>query len=258
MLFNDLNVLITGASSGLGEAFARALSQKKANLILTARSIEKLKNLKCELETKDHTRVHIFNVDLSSDRGAKDLSDMIFSSGLNVDLLINNAGFGTQKEFHIGDIDVYAEMIQVNIGSMVSLTRSVLPAMLQRGRGGIINISSTAAFQPIPYFALYAASKSFVLYFSEALSGEYQDKGIKVLTVCPGHTRTNFHQRAGVDPKRLFNTVSAEKVVNEALDAYVNGKTTIVPGFLNHFLSNLNRLLPRKSVIKITKKFFQP
>jgi hypothetical protein len=256
--YKGMTCVVTGASSGIGEVFARSLAERGARLVLVARSQEKLLKLSAELRSKYGTPVEVLGLDLSSPDAAKKVFEFTQSRGLSVDILVNNAGFGRQDAFELCDPAECDEMLRVNICAAVALARLFIPGMLQRKKGGVINVSSTAAFQPLPYFALYAASKSFILHFSEALWGEYSGRGINILALCPGHTRTHFHARAGVEDRHIRFADTPERVVRGALDAFSKGKPTLVSGKKNHMLSNLNRLFTRRSVIQIAGRIFKP
>ncbi len=175
--FSGKTVLITGASSGIGEAFAKKLASEKANLILTARSEESIKSLASNLENEHGIKAYAFPEDLSRPGSAKKLYQKIKESNLPIDVLINNAGFGKNGKFLDFEMKTYASMIELNITSLIELSHLCLPKMLEKNDGGIINVASASAFVPFPYFSVYSATKWFVLSFSEALSGEYYDNG---------------------------------------------------------------------------------
>ena len=207
--YKDKTILITGASSGIGEAFAKRLDELGANLILTARSEDKL----IELASTMHNAC-VISGDLS-DRGfSKKLYHSVKEKDLQVDILINNAGFGFSGLFLESDIKNYKEMLDVNIYSLTSLTHLFLKDMVKRRNGGIINVSSLASYQPMPYFSIYAATKAYVTSFTIALYEEYKDKGIHILAVCPGYTKTNFNKRALMNPKPVAGySMTSEAVV---------------------------------------------
>ncbi|MEK7736631.1 MAG: SDR family oxidoreductase, partial [Pseudomonadota bacterium] len=190
--FKGSTVLITGASSGIGAAFARNLASRGANMILTARSQDTLMRIADELKRKYPISIQVFPADLGDMEAPQQLFEKVRASGISVDVLINNAGFGKWAHFLDEEFDTYRRMLSLNVNALVHLTHLFLPHMLARGTGGVINVASTAAFQPVPYIAVYSASKSFVLNFTEALSGEYSGKGLRFLALCPGNTTTNF------------------------------------------------------------------
>ncbi|SFD99599.1 hypothetical protein SAMN05518672_10482 [Chitinophaga sp. CF118] len=243
-------VLITGASSGIGKAFAFEAAKQGANLILTARSIQKLQDIASQIMRRFGNTVHLFIADLSKKDAPADLYRQISEKGLKTDLLINNAGIGKWTNFLDESSASYEEMLELNINSLVKLTQLVIPGMLERGTGGVINIASTGALQPCPYVAVYCASKSFVLSFSEALYGEYYHRGITVTAVCPGNTATGFQAIAGADTKGMAAD-TPEYVAKKGLEAFLKGKSFKITGTVNYLQSFLPRLLPRKSVINV-------
>src|SRR4028119_925016 len=196
--------LITGASAGIGAAFAQELAARQTNLVLVARSEVKLQQLAQQLQEQYKIQVDVIVQDLTEPKAAKTVFDIVTEKGLTIDLLINNAGFGEYGDFAELNGEQQVKMIQLNILALVDLTHHFLPGMRQRRSGGIINMSSVAAFQPMPYFSVYAATKAFVLSFSEALWAENYRYGVHVLAVCPGPTETNFFQEAGF-PATLVN-----------------------------------------------------
>src|SRR5215208_2176356 len=211
--------LITGASSGIGAAFARKLAARGRNVLLVARSEDKLIALCNELGRLTSIRAHYLALDLQPADAAAQLFEETTKRELEIDMLINNAGFGSMGDFGKLDLDRELEMIQLNVRSLVDMTHHFLGPMRERRRGTIINVASTAAFQAVPYMATYAATKAFVLSFSEALAEENRAHGIHVMALCPGVTETNFFQAAGIDrpPMRMIET--PEEVVETALRA---------------------------------------
>ncbi|NIR47343.1 SDR family oxidoreductase [candidate division KSB1 bacterium] len=256
--FEDKTVLITGASSGIGEDFARLLAAEKTNLVLTARSEEKLSQLAHQLSTRYDVHVHVFGADLSLPETPAKLFHDIQKAGVDVDVVINNAGFGKWGRFDSFGNGTYQEMCNLNVNAVVSLTHLFLPKMLEKRSGGFLNVASTAGFQPVPYFAVYSATKSFVLNFSEALWAEYKDQGITVTCLCPGPTESNFHQRSEIDRKKLIGLESSEKVAQVGLDAFRKGKPLVISGAKNYLLANSTRFVSRKMVTKITAQMFSP
>lgn len=245
-------VLITGASSGIGEAFVYELAKQGANLIITARSEDKLKDLALKISKEYNVKVNVFKGDLLKKDTPEKLYNLIKEAGLTVDLLINNAGFGKWTNFLDESIDGYEEMIEININALVKLCYLVLPEMLQKGDCGIINVASTGALQPCPYVAAYCASKSFVLNFSEALYGEYSKKGVTITALCPGNTTTGFQSIAKANTKGM-TADTAETVAKQAIAALLKKKSFKIVGTVNYLQSFLPRLLPRKSVIMIVR-----
>lgn len=252
--FSGLNILITGASSGIGKAFAEELAKRGANLILSSRSEDTLDQLSVSLKIGRENSVTVIPCDLSDSDGAKRLFSL--ASPLGVDVLINCAGFGKWDFFQGQSMATYEEMIRLNILALVELNYLFLPEMDVSKMVGVINVASTAAFQPIPYQAVYAASKSFVLNFSEALAGEYEDRGVRIVALCPGYTDTNFMKVANGYPKGMPCS-TAEDVVESALLAFSQRKSFVVPGLANYLNSLLPRILTRKMVLKTVTKMFK-
>lgn len=255
-VFAGSTVLVTGASSGIGEAFARSLAKRGANLILSARSEDKLARLADELRDEYRISVHVFPADLILPDAPQQLLANIKASGLSVDVLVNNAGFGKWAHFLGESLDTYDQMLSLNIDSLVKLTYLCLPDMLARGKGGVINVASTAAFQPAPYIAVYSASKAFVLSFTEALAGEYRERGIRILALCPGYTDTNFNSIANVNAAGI-RFATPEEVAEAGLNAFVQDKSYLVHGCTNYLTSLLPRILSRAAVIKIVANMFK-
>lgn len=257
--YADRWALITGASSGIGAAFARLLAARGMHLVLTARREDRLKDLAAELHTQHGTRCEIITGDLCDPTAAKRLFEDIQQHGLPIELLINNAGFGFVGALDDTDPARMMQMVQLNIASLVELTYLCLPQMLQRGHGGIINLSSIAAFQPVAYMPVYSASKAFVLHFTEALWAEARDRGVTVTALCPGTTSTEFFDVAGVSGwlgKHKSHT--AEYVVRKALRAIDKGRQYVIPGWQNFLLSLGVRLARRKMVVLQSMRFFRP
>lgn len=256
--YQNKTILITGASSGIGEAFARLLAPEGAHLVLTARSEQKLKGLAEELTQKHEIKTHVIPGDLSKLETPVLLFDKIQKAGLDVDVVINNAGFGKWGYFHSVDYSTYQEMCNLNMNAVVALTHLFLPDMLEKGDGGFINVASTAGFQPVPFFATYSATKSFVLNFTEALWAEYKDRGVSFTCLCPGATESKFHERANTDPDKLGSLESSEKVAKLGLEAFVKGRPTVISGAKNYLLAHSSRFVPRKIVAQVTAGMFKP
>ena len=254
--------LITGASSGIGEAFARELASTKTDLVLVARSQDKLEQLATELSSKHQIKTEVIAKDLTTAAAGQSVFEAVQAQGLTIDLLINNAGFGDYGNFSDRPLSKQLAMVQLNVAAVVELTGLFLPLMQQRRDGAIINVSSIAGFQPIPYMSVYAATKAFVLNFSEALWSENKDRGVKILAVCPGPTESKFYDRADFPDSTtgLNNTTmaSSEKVVCESLKALEKNQSTVVAGgFANHIIVNLPRLVPRDLLVDIIGKQFK-
>lgn len=226
--------LITGASSGIGEAFARRLAAEKHNLVLVARSDAPLHELCDELMLKHQITAHYVVLDLTDADADATLFAETEKHGFEVDWLINNAGFGSVGDFAKLDIDRELEMIDLNIRSLVAVTHRYIGPMRQRGSGTIINVSSAAGFQPIPFMATYAATKAFVSSFSEAIAEENRPLGIKVLALCPGSTKTNFFAASKIDrPIQVKGQQTVEEVIETAMKAVKSGRAKVVSGFAN-------------------------
>ena len=243
--------LITGASSGIGAAFARKLAARGRNVFLVARSEDKLIALCNELGRLTSIRAQYLALDLQEPDAGVQLLEETRKRELEIDMLINNAGFGSMGDFTKLDLDRELEMIQLNIRSLVDLTYRFLIPMRERKSGAIINVASTAGFQAVPFMATYAATKAFVLSFSEALAEENRSHGIHVMALCPGVTETNFFEAAGIDrpPMRIAQT--PEEVVETALRALSRQKTTVISGWANWFTVAAERFVPRSVVTKV-------
>ncbi len=243
--------LITGASSGIGEVFARRLAERKENVVLVARSEEKLNALCNELGRAHNVNCQTVALDLSEAGAARRLFAETERRGLEVDTLINNAGFGSMGDFLSLDVERELNMIDLNVKSLVELTYLYLAPMRKRRRGAIVNVASTAAFQPVPYMATYAASKAFVLSFTEALWDENRPYNIRVMALCPGATETNFFAAAGVKKPPFRIAETAEDVVETALRGLDKGKGHIISGWINYVQTQAERLVPRSLVTRI-------
>jgi short-subunit dehydrogenase len=250
--------LITGASSGIGAAFARRLAALGRNVFLVARSEDKLITLCNELGRISNIRAQYLATDLSQSDSALNLVDETKKRGLNIDMLINNAGFGSMGDFAKLDIARELNMIDLNIKSLVELTYRFLVPMRELKQGTIINVASTAGFQPVPFMATYAASKAFVLSFSEALWEENRRHGIHVMALCPGVTETNFFEAAQVDRPPMRAAQTAEDVVATALRGLARQKSNVVSGWTNLLMVEAERFLPRSVVIRVAGKALRP
>ncbi|WP_202743142.1 SDR family NAD(P)-dependent oxidoreductase [Acinetobacter calcoaceticus] len=250
--FKNSTALITGASSGIGKAYAQKLASLGINLILTARSEQKLNDLADELRKKYNVTVEVIVLDLAQPNSAQTLFDEVQARKLSVEILINNAGFGKWTKFLDQSVATYQEMITLNISSVTSLCYLFLSHMLANKKGIMINISSTGAFQPLPYIAVYGASKSYVLQFTEALAGEYASSGVKFLAVCPGNTETNFTQVANADTSGMKSS-TVDDVVSATVAALDKNKPTLVVGCSNYLTSQLPRILSRKKMINLVE-----
>jgi short-subunit dehydrogenase len=254
--------LITGASFGIGEAFARYLAQRQTNLILVARSAERLSSLAQQLAQQHSIRVEVIVQDLATPGASTKLKTAVDALSMSVNLLINNAGFGDFGPFMESDLVRQTAMVQLNVTTVMELTHLFLPAMVARAQGGIINVSSIAGFQPMPYWSVYAATKAFVLSFTEALWAENRHSGVKFLALCPGPTESEFFKRASLPDHQsdgMQKLATADNVVEAAMQAYEAGQPTAVTGGLsNHVIVNLHRFLPRETLVGIVEQQFRP
>lgn len=252
--------LITGASSGIGVAFAEQLASAGLDLILVARSTNKLNALARKLR-KEGCRVEVISLDLATANPGRKLSKAVAELGMTVDLLINNAGFGTVGHFDQQSAARETQEVKLNALAVVDLTHAFLPAMLSQGQGGVINVASVAAFQAVPYMSVYAATKAFVLSFSEGLWGEYRSRGLKVVCLCPGPVDTGFFEATG-NPK-LRGTVpkstmmTADRVVASALKALRKGDLVVVPGAQNQAVAWMSKFMPRAVVTSVAAKMMK-
>ncbi len=249
--------LITGASSGIGEVFARKLAARGRNVLLVARSEDKLITLCNELGRSNSIRAQYVALDLSEADAAERLFKEASKRGLDIDLLINNAGFGSMGDFSKLDLARELNMIDLNIKSLVELTYRFLAPMRERKQGAIINVASTAGFQAVPFMATYAATKAFVLSFSEALWEENRPFGIKVMALCPGVTETNFFEaaRGKKPPARVAQT--PEEVVDTALSGLDRGKSHIISGWTNFIMTQSERFAPRSLVTRVAGRMMR-
>ncbi len=246
--------LITGASSGIGAAFARKLAALGRNVLLVARSEDKLIALCNELGRQTSIRAQYVALDLEQPEAAAQLFEETQKRELEIDMLINNAGFGSMGDFAKLDLNRELEMLQLNIAALVDLTHRFLLPMRERKRGTIINVASTAAFQAVPYMATYAATKAFVLSFSEALWDENRAHGVHVMALCPGVTETNFFEAAKIDRPPMRTIQTAEEVVEAALRGLSRQKSVVISGWTNWLTVEAERFVPRSTVTKVAGK----
>lgn len=250
--------LITGASSGIGNCFSRALAARGHNLALVARSENKLAALSRELSTAHEIMAEPLPFDLSASTAAVRLAQILRDRRIEIDLLVNNAGFGARGEFWELPLDRQSQMLRLNTCALMELTHLLLPSMIERRRGAIINVSSTASFQPVPYTATYAATKAFVTSFSLSLAEELRPYGVAVVTLCPGGTRTNFFQASQYGTRKFPGGLQApEEVVEAALKALDCGSGLVVPRVLNKFTVFVQRFVPRSWVVRTTAGLFR-
>jgi hypothetical protein len=253
--------LLTGASFGIGLEFARIFAREGYNLVLVARSADKLRQLASELEKLNGTRSLILATDLTEPGAAAYVLDQTTRADIQVDVLVNNAGFGQYGFFAENDLEECLRQIQLNVTTLTHLTRLYLPGMIERARTGskgegVLNVASTAAFQPGPLMAVYFATKAYVLHFSEALANELQEAGVTVTCLCPGATTSEFHKRAKATEMRLlkFGAMDAHTVAEDGYRALMAGKPLVISGFKNWLLAQSVRLSPRRLVTAIARK----
>ncbi|HEY5094447.1 MAG TPA: SDR family oxidoreductase [Candidatus Eremiobacteraceae bacterium] len=231
--------LVTGASGGIGLEVARALAAKGYDLILTARSKDALDTLAADLSGRHGIAARVICTDLAKAGAAASLYDEVTSSGAHVDILVNNAGFATFGPFSHTDLATEHDELEVNVVALTELTKLFLAGMLKARKGRILNVASTASFQPGPLMAVYHASKAYVLHFSEAIAEELRGTGVTVTAVCPGPTPTGFQKRAQIEDSEILapGIMSPATVARIAVDAMLRGKTLVIPGFLNAALA---------------------
>ncbi|QIS16326.1 SDR family NAD(P)-dependent oxidoreductase [Nocardia arthritidis] len=247
--------LVTGASSGIGAEFAAALVARGDAVILVARSADRLEAVAAQLRSRYHGEVHVIAQDLTEPDAAERIANELAARSISIDILVNSAGFGSAGRFEELSADGEQAQLMVNVVALAALTRRLVPGMLTRGAGEIINVASTAAFQPAPYFATYAAGKAFVLNFSLALWSEYRGRGIKVLAVCPGPTETAFFDVVGTRDAAIGGRIgTAAQVVSASLRALERDRGYVVPGFQNFASAHLMPRRPRAMVARIAKQ----
>ena len=252
--------LVTGASAGIGVALARELAAGGANLVLTARRQDRLEKLARELSTAYKIRTEVFAADLTQHDAPQQIFTFTLAKQLEVELLVNNAGFGAYGELGTVETQRLLEMVQVNCTAVVHLTRLYLPQMLKRRRGDVLILASTASFQAVPYISTYAATKAFDLLFAEGLAEEVRPYGVRVCALCPGSTESEFHEvagQAGLAAARK-NRETAEKVARVGLEALVAGKSYVISGLGNYLGAHSQRLVPRRLVTRVAGKMFRP
>jgi short-subunit dehydrogenase len=248
--------LITGASFGIGYELAGIFAREGYNLVLVARSADKLRQLASDLEKSHGTRSLILASDLAAPGAAAYVHDQTTRADIALDVLVNNAGFGQFGLFAESDLEQCLQQIQLNITTLTHLTRLYLPEMLQRKSGRILNVASTAAFQAGPLMAVYYATKAYVLHFSEAIANELQGTGVTVTCLCPGPTVTEFHKRANMVSSRMlqFGAMNARSVAEDGYRAMIKGKPVVISGLKNWLLAQSVRFSPRRMVTAVARK----
>ena len=257
--FAERWALITGASSGIGAEFARRLAGRGMHLVLVARREEKLNELAQELHTAHGTETVVIPTDLSITGSAADLFRQVQERNIDIELLVNNAGFGVVGPIENTDPAEVRRMLQVNIQAVSDLCYLILPQMLERQHGAVINVSSLSAFQPVAYMAAYAASKSWILHFSEAMWAEVRNRGVTVQALCPGATSTGFFESAGISNwLEKHTSQSPQKVVKTSLKALEKRRQFVVSGWKNYLITIAVRLATRRTAVKESMKYFRP
>lgn len=257
--YNDRWALVTGASSGIGREFAARLAGRGMHLILAARRSEMMNELAQELLTRHGTTSHLVTIDLATPDAGRRLHDEIRRLGIDVELVINNAGAGLIGDIETTEPEEVQRMLTLNILTLTDLTYRLLPGMLQRGHGAIVNMSSVAAFQPVAFMGAYAASKSFILHFSEALWAEARSRGVTVMGLCPGVTETDFFSQAGAPGWLEKHTAQTPaRVVRKALKGLERRRQYMVTGWKDYVITILVRLTTRRTAVNESKRYFRP
>lgn len=250
--------LITGASVGIGYELAKQFARGGYDLLLVARNEEKLAAVSREVRGLGAAADYVV-ADLSRHDAPLALYAQVTNRGVPIDVLVNNAGFGALGPFHEIDLRRQLDMIQVNVAALVELTHRFLPEMIARKAGGVLNVASTAGFQPGPHMAIYYATKAFVLSFSEAIGEELAGSGVKVTALCPGPTESEFRSRAKVEKSpvsrsKVIPTATAESVARAGYEGFLRGKRIVVPGLVNKLAVQSNRIGPRRLVARVAGK----
>ena len=250
--------LVTGASTGLGYEFAKLFAADGHDVVILARDGDRLENVKKEIEGLYGVAVRVIVKDLSDPAAPEEVFDETTGGGINIDFMVNNAGFGQRGYFHEADIDKNMRMIQVNVAALTHLSYLYVRGMVERGSGRILNVASTAAFVPGPYQAVYYASKAFVLSFSEAIATELKGTGVTVTAYCCGPTKTEFGERAGTSKNNMFRNTALVSNAFEAAEAgykgAMAGKRVVISGFMNHMTRVAGRFMPHGFVAQTVKR----
>lgn len=260
MTQGNSTALITGASAGIGKELAKLFAQDRYDLVLVARSAAKLSSVADEIQRQFGAKAKAFPLDLTSAAAPQFLCDQLQREGVYVDVLVNNAGFGRLGAFADMPFEESAGQIQLNITALTHLTKQFLSPMLARKSGRILNVASTAGFQPGPLMAVYYATKAYVISFSEALANELKETGVTVTCLCPGLTDTEFQTRAGTEQTNLFRrtrAMTAETVARSGYRALMKGQPLVIAGFRNRLLAQSLRVSPRRLVTAVSRKFLE-
>lgn len=249
-------VLITGASSGIGMGLAKLFAADGSDLVLVARREDRLNELAEELKSEHGIEVHVLPKDLSKKTSPKEIFNHLKKEKIEIDVLVNNAGFGSRGTVSELDTDLQVDMVQVNAAALTHLTSLFLPGIIERGQGGILNVGSLAGFQPGPNLAVYFATKAYVLSFTEALAEEISNPNIKVSCFAPGPVKTEFGEKSDLENSLLFklSLMDLEPAVKAGYEGFRKGKTIVIPGLKQQIVPFLNRFTPRLIVRKIAKK----
>jgi short-subunit dehydrogenase len=255
----DRTAVVTGASSGIGAEIARELARRNLGVTLVARRAERLKALADELADAHEVRAEVIAADLTEAEARAGIADELASRGLAVDVLVNNAGLSTTGPVYAGDRDAELRMVRTDVEAVVDLCTLFLPGMVQRKSGAVLNVASTAAFQPLPGQAGYGASKAFVLSYSQALQGELRGTGVTLTVLCPGPVKTEFGDVAGFGGEfdsslPSFMYMPAAHVAAAAVDGLERGRAVVIPGGANAVAANVARLLPRSLLVPLVAR----
>lgn len=251
--------LVTGGSSGIGVALATQLAAGGTHVVLTARRRDRLDELARALQQRHGIRTEVFTADLARPEAPQEIYEFTKQKGIEIDLLINDAGFGQYGELTAVETQRLLDMVQVNCAAVVHLTRLYLADMVARRRGDVLILASTASFQAVPYISTYAATKAFDLLFAEGLAEEMKPYGIRVCALCPGSTQSEFHVVAGQEKfTGRYAQETAEKVARTGLQALAEGKSYVISGMGNYWGAQMQRLVPRRAVARIAAKMFRP
>jgi len=250
-----MTALVTGASGGIGLELARLFAADGHGLVLVARSSDKLSALAEELSGKHNVNARVLPADLARAEAPREIFEELRREGVSVDALVNNAGIGSYGLFAETDAKTELDLLQINVVALTHLTKLFLPALIARRRGYVLNVASTAAFQPGPLMAVYYASKAYVLSFSEALANECRGTGVRVSALCPGPTETGFVAAAGMEESKLFDrgAMNARDVAEAGYRGMLDGKTVVIPGFRNALVARAVGFMPRGLVTKVVR-----
>lgn len=252
-----MHALVTGASGGLGQAFCNHLAAQGHDLVLVSRRTDQLERIAADARAKFGVDAVVLPADLSEEAARNELAAELGRRGIHVDVLVNNAGFGTIGELAMADVDRLNDEIGLNCGAVAHLSRLFLPGMLEQGSGSIINVASTAAFQPIPTMAVYAATKSFVLSFTQALWEETRSTPVRVTAICPGPTDTAFFDAAG-DDKVLANRRTPDQVVASTFRALDRRQPSVTDGFVNAVQGHFAKVMPARIAVPVARLVVAP